>query len=100
MPCPRTPNCVSSQGKNSGHFIQPLTFEGSLEHAKQKLRRVINSMRGTKIITKDDFYWITKVLNNFATKHCKGKLISCLEGGYNIKALSESCLEHVKGLIL
>ena len=51
-------------------------------------------------LTKDDFYWITKVLNNFATKHCKGKLISCLEGGYNIKALSESCLEHVKGLIL
>ena len=51
-------------------------------------------------LIKDDFYWITKKLNNFATKHCKGKLISCLEGGYNIKALSESCLEHVKGLIL
>ena len=46
------------------------------------------------------FNLLTKKLNNFATKHCKGKLISCLEGGYNIKALSESCLEHVKGLIL
>ena len=51
-------------------------------------------------LIKDDFYWITKKLNDFATKNCKGKLISCLEGGYNIKALSESCLEHVKGLIL
>ena len=48
----------------------------------------------------EDFFWITKKLNDFSTKNCKGKLISCLEGGYNIKALSESCLEHVKGLIL
>ena len=46
------------------------------------------------------FFWLTKKLNDFATKNCKGKLISCLEGGYNIKALSESSLEHVKGLIL
>ena len=51
-------------------------------------------------LTKSDFYWITKELNKLSIKYCKGKLISCLEGGYNIKALSESCLEHVKGLIL
>ena len=51
-------------------------------------------------LTNKDFYWITKRLNDFAIKNCKGKLISCLEGGYNIKALSESSLEHVKGLIL
>ena len=51
-------------------------------------------------LIKDDFYWITKKLNDFASKYCKGKLISCLEGGYNIKALSESCLAHVQGLIL
>ena len=49
-------------------------------------------------LTNKDFYWITKRLNDFAIKNCKGKLISCLEGGYNIKALTESCLEHVKGL--
>ena len=51
-------------------------------------------------LSKSDFYWITKELNKLSIKYCKGKLISCLEGGYNIKALSESCLEHVKGLIL
>ena len=51
-------------------------------------------------LTNNDFFWLTKKLNDFATKNCKGKLISCLEGGYNIKALSESSLEHVKGLIL
>ena len=56
-PCPRTPNCVSSQEKNSQHSIQPITFEGSLELAKERLHRVINSIRGTRILTQDDLYW-------------------------------------------
>ena len=56
-PCPGTPNCVSSQEKNSEHRIQPITFEGSLELAKERLRRVINSMRGTSILTQDVLYW-------------------------------------------
>jgi len=55
--CPGTPNCVSSQEKNSRHGIQPITFEGSLELAKERLHRVINSMRGTKILTQDVLYW-------------------------------------------
>ena len=56
-PCPGTPNCVSSQENNSQHRIQPLTFEGSLELAKERLHRVINSMRGTRIVTKEIVYW-------------------------------------------
>jgi len=56
-PCPGTPNCVSSQEKKLQHRIQPINFEGSLELAKQRLYRVINSMRGTRIITQEDVYW-------------------------------------------
>jgi len=56
-PCPRTPNCVSSQENNSQHRIMPIKFEGSLELAKDKLYQVINSMRGTRIITQDVLYW-------------------------------------------
>ena len=56
-PCPRTPNCVSSQEKNSQHRIQPIIFEGSLEHSKERLYLVINAMRGTRIITQEDVYW-------------------------------------------
>ena len=56
-PCPRTPNCVSSQEKNSQHRIQPIIFEGSLEHSKERLYLVINSMPGTRIITQEDVYW-------------------------------------------
>ena len=56
-PCPGTPNCVSSQEKNAQHRIQPLTFEGSLELAKERLHRVIKSMRGSRIITQEVVYW-------------------------------------------
>jgi len=56
-PCPETPNCVSSQENNSRHRIQPITFEGSLEFAKEKLYRAIDSMPGTRIITQDVVYW-------------------------------------------
>ena len=56
-PCPVTPNCVSSQEKTSQHLIQPITFEGSLELAKERLFQVINSMRGTRIIKQDVVYW-------------------------------------------
>ena len=56
-PCPGTPNCVSSQERNLQHRIHPIDFEGSLELAKENLYRVINSMRGTRIIKKDVVYW-------------------------------------------
>ncbi len=56
-PCPGTPNCVSSQEKNLEHRIQPITFEDSLELAKDRLHRVINSMNGTRILTQDVLYW-------------------------------------------
>ena len=55
--CPETPNCVSSQEKNSKKRIQPIIIEDSIEKAKERIYKVINSMRGTRIITQEDFYW-------------------------------------------
>tara|TARA_B100000945_G_C20055995_1_gene445805 strand:- start:66 stop:560 length:495 start_codon:yes stop_codon:yes gene_type:complete len=54
--CPGTPNCVSSQEINTQNSIQPITYEDSLRQAKERIYLVINSMRGTKIIVKDDLY--------------------------------------------
>ena len=54
--CPETPNCVSSQEKFSQNRIPPITFEDSLEQAKERIYKVINSMRGTRIITKEVLY--------------------------------------------
>ncbi len=45
-----------------------------------------------------DFYEITKKIVDLANIHCKGRIISFLEGGYDLVALSESIKEHLKAL--
>lgn len=46
----------------------------------------------------DDFAWITGRICDLADKHCAGRVVSCLEGGYDLDALGESALAHVKAL--
>ena len=46
-----------------------------------------------------DFYEITKRIMNVADNICDGRIVSILEGGYDLDALKESAYEHVKALI-
>ena len=46
-----------------------------------------------------DFYEITKRILSVANNICDGKIVSILEGGYDLDALKESAYEHVKALI-
>ena len=46
----------------------------------------------------DDFFKITKNIVEIANIHSKGRVISFLEGGYDLQALSESILEHLNAL--
>ena len=46
-----------------------------------------------------DFYEITKRILKVANDICDGKVVSILEGGYNLNALAESAYEHVRALI-
>ena len=41
---------------------------------------------------------ITKNIVDIAKTHSEGRIISFLEGGYDLQALSESIIEHLKGL--
>lgn len=45
-----------------------------------------------------DYAWITRRLVDFAERHCKGRIVSCLEGGYNLGALSRSVASHLRVL--
>tara|TARA_B100001564_G_C20621445_1_gene662553 strand:- start:364 stop:1293 length:930 start_codon:yes stop_codon:yes gene_type:complete len=45
-----------------------------------------------------DFFKITKNIVDIANIHSKGRVISFLEGGYDLKALSESIIEHLNAL--
>ena len=46
----------------------------------------------------DDFKIITNKIVEIANIHCQGRIISFLEGGYDVLALSESIKEHLIAL--
>lgn len=50
-------------------------------------------------LEEDDFSWITKELAACADKHCDGKIVSVLEGGYNLNALKNSVAAHLNALL-
>ena len=45
-----------------------------------------------------DFFEITKMIVELSNTHCKGKIISFLEGGYDLTALTEGIKEHLNAL--
>lgn len=45
-----------------------------------------------------DYAWITRRLVDLAERHCKGRIVSCLEGGYDLGALSRSVASHLRVL--
>ena len=49
-------------------------------------------------LVESDFAWITQQLMEVAERHAKGRIVSCLEGGYNLDALARSVEAHVRVL--
>ena len=47
----------------------------------------------------EDYTYITKTLKTFAAKNCNGRIVSCLEGGYELSSLTECCDSHIKVLM-
>ncbi|WKJ89112.1 histone deacetylase family protein [Methylomonas montana] len=50
-------------------------------------------------LEEDDYRWITDELIAIADACCQGRIISALEGGYNLRALAASVAAHVTGLL-
>jgi len=50
-------------------------------------------------LTSVDFYNLTKRTLNLSKLYCEGKVVSILEGGYDLNALQESTEIHVKALL-
>jgi acetoin utilization deacetylase AcuC-like enzyme len=50
-------------------------------------------------LVEEDFAWVTEKLMEAAAKHCGGKLVSTLEGGYDLDALGASAAVHVETLL-
>jgi acetoin utilization deacetylase AcuC-like enzyme len=46
-----------------------------------------------------DYTWITEKIKAIADKHAGGRIVSCLEGGYNLGALARSVAAHLRVLM-
>jgi acetoin utilization deacetylase AcuC-like enzyme len=49
-------------------------------------------------LTEDDYGWVTRELVTLAQRHARGRLVSVLEGGYDLTALANSSLAHLNAL--
>jgi len=47
----------------------------------------------------EDFGWVTRELIAIARQHSRGRLVSTLEGGYDLDALGQSAAAHVRALM-
>jgi acetoin utilization deacetylase AcuC-like enzyme len=46
-----------------------------------------------------DYTWMTQKIRAVADKHAQGRIVSCLEGGYNLGALARSVAAHLRVLL-
>ena len=59
----------------------------------------IDDPLGGFTLTDDDFSKLTKQVMAMASKHAQGRLVSCLEGGYNVDGLASAVEHHVRALM-
>jgi acetoin utilization deacetylase AcuC-like enzyme len=53
---------------------------------------------GGQSVEEADFAWATRAIASVANTHAKGRVVSSLEGGYDLEALGRSALAHVRAL--
>jgi acetoin utilization deacetylase AcuC-like enzyme len=53
---------------------------------------------GGQSLEEGDFAWATRAIASVANRHAKGRVVSSLEGGYDLEALGRSALAHVRAL--
>ena len=53
---------------------------------------------GGMALVEADYAWITREVMAVAREHAQGRIVSCLEGGYDLSALGRSVVAHLKVL--
>ena len=53
---------------------------------------------GQLLLSDEDFVGMTRAMKDWAAATCKGRIVSCLEGGYNLETLGETVRRHVQEL--
>ncbi len=50
-------------------------------------------------ITTQGYGELTRMVSGIANAHCHGRIVACLEGGYNLRALATSVEQHILALM-
>jgi acetoin utilization deacetylase AcuC-like enzyme len=103
-----TINCPFPAGAGRAEILG--AFEGKLIDAAQKfkpefvmLSAGFDSRLGDPLghfrLTEEDFIDLTKVMLRIAKDHAEGRLVTVLEGGYNLRGLAKATVAHARTLI-
>ncbi|MFX1326129.1 MAG: DUF1499 domain-containing protein [Promethearchaeota archaeon] len=55
-PCPKSPNCVSTQSTSEKHKMSALSYNSSIEEAKRKIKDIIGTFKRTILISEEETY--------------------------------------------
>ena len=109
-PLPVTPNRVNVPlpAHSKGDVVRQLVLERWLPALNAFKPQMIFISAGFDAHREDDlggmglveadYAWMTEKLMEVARQHAKGRIVSCLEGGYNLSALGRSVVAHIKAL--
>ncbi len=53
---------------------------------------------GQMALVEQDYVWITERIKEVARRHAQGRIVSCLEGGYDLDSLARSVEAHIRSL--
>ncbi|MGD9561538.1 MAG: histone deacetylase family protein [Pyrinomonadaceae bacterium] len=88
---------------------QRSTFESAIEEIASKTKPDIILVSagfdahladplGQLQLEDNDFNALTRVIKDWASDACRGRIVSCMEGGYNLRTLGETVRSHVAEL--
>ena len=105
----RIVNCPLPPGSGSEAFRQAVTghWVPELEAFAPQLLLIsagfdghaADDMAGLRLSTAD-YGWVTDVACAIAQRHARGRIVSTLEGGYDLPALAASAAKHVERLVM
>jgi acetoin utilization deacetylase AcuC-like enzyme len=85
-------------------------FRSALEKAADKIKPElvllsagfdahVNDPIGALSLESENYATLTRDVIDVANAHCQGRLVCCLEGGYDLTALAESVQAHLEALL-
>ena len=94
---------------NTSAFEQMRMFEAAIEDIDKKFRPDLilisagfdahrTDPLGQLMLEDTDFVSMTRTVMQWADNVCEGRIVSCLEGGYNLETLGQTVKSHVMAL--